>query len=59
MTRRIPPSLVVELKAEGAEGIVTEVGGATSHGVLLARALGIPAVTGVASLLDRCGPATR
>jgi phosphotransferase system enzyme I (PtsP) len=53
VTRRIPPSLVVELKAERAEGIVTEVGGVTSHGVLLARALGIPAVTGVADLLDR------
>jgi phosphotransferase system enzyme I (PtsP) len=55
VTRRIPPSLVVELKAERAQGIVTEAGGATSHGVLLARALGIPAVTGVADLLERVG----
>jgi phosphotransferase system enzyme I (PtsP) len=53
VTKRIPPSLVVELKAERAQGIVTEVGGATSHGALLARALGIPAVTGVADLLDK------
>ena len=53
MTKRIPPSLVVELKAERAQGIVTEVGGATSHGALLARALGIPAVTGVAGLLGK------
>jgi phosphotransferase system, enzyme I, PtsP len=55
VTRRIPPSLVVELKAERAQGIVTEAGGATSHGALLARALGIPAVTGVADLLERVG----
>ena len=55
VTRRIPPSLVVELKADRAQGIVTEAGGATSHGALLSRALGIPAVTGVADLLERVG----
>jgi phosphotransferase system enzyme I (PtsP) len=48
---RIPPSLVIELKTEGAQALVTEVGGATSHGVLLARAMGIPAVTGIADML--------
>ena len=53
VTKRIPPSLVVELKAERAQGIVTEVGGSTSHAALLARALGIPTVTGVADLLDQ------
>jgi phosphoenolpyruvate-protein phosphotransferase len=47
---RTTPSLVVELKAAGACGIASEVGGATTHGVLLARALGIPAVTGVEAL---------
>lgn len=51
VSRGIPPSLVVELKTEGAEALVTEVGGATSHGVLLARAMGIPAVTGIADML--------
>jgi phosphotransferase system enzyme I (PtsP) len=53
VTKRMPPSLVVELKTERARGIVTELGAATSHGALLARALGIPAVTGVADLLGR------
>lgn len=43
----ISPSLVVELKAEGARGIITTRGGPTSHGALLARSMGIPAVTGV------------
>jgi phosphotransferase system enzyme I (PtsP) len=49
---RMTPSLVIELKAGGAVGIVTEVGGTTSHGVLLARALGIPAVTGLPGILE-------
>ena len=49
----IPPSLVVELKAEGAKGLVTERGGTTSHGALLARSMGIPAVTGVRGLSSR------
>lgn len=53
VTKRIPPSLVVELKAERAQGIVTQDGAATSHGTLLARALGIPTVSGVADLLDQ------
>lgn len=48
---RATPSIVMELKAQGAAGIASEFGGATSHGILLARALGVPAVTGVSSLL--------
>lgn len=52
VSRRIPPSLVVEMKTEGALALVTEVGGANSHGVLLARAMGVPVVTGVADMLD-------
>src|SRR6185369_13165748 len=50
---RMTPSLVVELKARGALGIASELGGVTSHGVLLARALGVPAVTGITSLSHR------
>ncbi len=47
VTHGIAPSLVVELKAQGARGIITARGGPTSHGVLLARSMGIPAVTGL------------
>jgi phosphotransferase system enzyme I (PtsP) len=54
VTRGLPPSLVVELKAEGARGLVTEAGGVTSHGALLARSMGIPAVTGVRDIVSRC-----
>jgi phosphoenolpyruvate-protein phosphotransferase len=50
VSARTTPSLVVELRAGGALGIASELGGATSHGALLARALGLPAVTGIASL---------
>ncbi len=59
LTSRIPPSLVVELKTEGAQGLVTESGGATSHGVLLARAMGIPVVTGIADMPSSVRPGDR
>ncbi|MGQ9591022.1 MAG: phosphoenolpyruvate--protein phosphotransferase [Planctomycetota bacterium] len=48
VSRGLPPSFVVELKAEGAAGLVAERGGPTAHGMLLARSLGIPAVSGIA-----------
>jgi len=44
---RATPSLVVEMKARGAIGLVSEVGGRTSHGALLARSLGVPVVAGI------------
>jgi len=47
---------VVELKTEGAQALVTEGGGATSHGVLLARAMGIPVVTGIPDMLPSVRP---
>jgi phosphotransferase system, enzyme I, PtsP len=59
VSNRIPPSLVVELKAEGAQALVTAVGGATSHGALLARAMGIPTVTGIADMLAEVRPDDR
>lgn len=59
LSSRIPPSLVIELKSEGAQALVTETGGATSHGVLLARAMGIPVVTGMADMLPSVRPGDR
>jgi phosphotransferase system enzyme I (PtsP) len=52
LTRNIAASLVVEVKAQGAIGILAERGGPTSHGALLARSMGIPAVTGIDNLVD-------
>lgn len=49
---RTTPSLVVELKARGALGIASELGGATSHGAVLARSLGVPAVAGIDQLTN-------
>lgn len=51
VTHGLPPSLVVEMKVQGALGLITERGGLTSHGALLARSLGIPAVTGVENIV--------
>ena len=59
LASRIPPSLVIELKTEGAHALVTESGGTTSHGVLLARAMGIPLVTGIADMLPSVRPGDR
>lgn len=53
----LTPSLTVELDAAQLRGLVTEHGGVTSHAAILARALGIPAVSGVQGLhgLVTCG----
>ena len=47
ISNRTTPSLVVELKTRGALGLASELGGPTSHSALLARALGVPAVSGI------------
>ncbi|MFN2419154.1 MAG: phosphoenolpyruvate--protein phosphotransferase [Candidatus Limnocylindria bacterium] len=46
----LPPSITVELDRELLVGIALEGGSRTSHAAILARALGIPAVVGVAGL---------
>jgi phosphotransferase system enzyme I (PtsP) len=52
ISNRTTPSLVVELKARGALGLASELGGPTSHSALLARALGIPAVSGIEGIAE-------
>jgi phosphoenolpyruvate-protein phosphotransferase len=52
ISNRTTPSLVVELKAHGALGLASELGGPTSHSALLARALGIPAVSGIEGIAE-------
>lgn len=53
----LTPSLTVDLDTESLKGFVTEHGGATSHAAILARALGIPAVTGLPGIhsMVACG----
>lgn len=47
VARDFTPSMTVGIRRENVAGIITEVGGATSHSAILARALEIPAVLGV------------
>ena len=48
----LAPSLAATLPRERLLGLALEAGSATSHAAILARAYGIPAVVGVAGLLD-------
>jgi phosphotransferase system enzyme I (PtsP) len=56
LSPRVAPSLVMESKARGAAGIVAEAGGTTSHGAMLARSLGVPAVTGIPDAMRSVSP---
>lgn len=57
VARELTPMLTVDLDTESLMGLVTEHGGATSHAGILARSLGVPAVSGIADAVDRisCG----
>ena len=57
VAEELTPNLTVGLHTEQTQGFVTERGGPTSHAAILARALGVPAVSGIKdvySILD-CG----
>jgi len=47
VTHELYPSDAAHLRRDRLAGIITETGGKASHAAILARALGIPAVTGV------------
>lgn len=55
----IGPSLLAQLHRSKIAAIVTEVGGETSHVAILARSLGIPAVSGVKNLMSLVTPGER
>ncbi len=48
----VPPSQAIHLSASSVAGFASEAGGLTSHTTIIAKSLGIPAVVGVAGLLD-------
>ena len=50
--REITPSMLAEITKENIAGILTETGSTTSHSAILARVLDIPAVMGIAGLMD-------
>ena len=47
IAKDLTPSITANLDASIVKGFCTVLGGATSHAAILARALGIPAVTGI------------
>jgi phosphoenolpyruvate-protein phosphotransferase (PTS system enzyme I) len=47
VARELLPSDLLEFDREHLAGVITEIGGETGHAAILARALGIPAVTGI------------
>lgn len=54
--RDLMPSETVCLDRKNVSGIATERGGPTSHAAILARSIGIPAVTGLAGLMELAQP---
>lgn len=56
VARELLPSETVELAKSGMVAIVSEFGGQFSHTAILARSLGIPAITGVANVTTLVRP---
>ena len=54
----LTPEDMIRMDTTYVKGFVTERGGNTSHTVILAKALGIPAVVGVKNILDEAGSKT-
>ncbi len=53
VAKEVRPSTLVELSASNPKAIITEHGGWTSHTFILARELGLPAVTGIKGVMRR------
>ena len=53
VAKDLTPSMTAGIKPENVVGIVTELGGKTSHSAILARALEIPAVVAVSDLMNK------
>lgn len=59
VARELMPSETVELAKAGVVAIISEHGGTYSHTAIVARALGIPAITGIANVTSRIPSGTR
>ncbi len=58
LARRLGPAELLEWHARGVGGIVIEEGSPAGHAAILARALGIPALSGARGVVDAAGTAT-
>jgi len=56
VARDLTPTQTMQLDSEMVKGIVTEIGGPTSHSAILAKRLRIPAVAGCGGILDTVSP---
>lgn len=59
VARELLPSDLLEIDRAHLVGLVTERGGEAGHAAILARALGVPAVTGVADITQHAWPGMR
>lgn len=57
IAEELTPRLTMELDTEHTLGFITEKGGAGSHAAILARSLGIPAISGISNIHSKvlCG----
>ena len=59
VARELLPSEALELAKSGVVAIVSEHGGTSSHTAIVARSLGIPAITGIANITSQVHPGMR
>lgn len=59
VARELLPSEAVELAKSGVVAIVSEHGGNFSHTAIVARSLGVPAITGIPNVTSRIQPGSR
>ena len=59
IAEELTPTLTVSINANEVMGFVTERGGTNSHAAILARALGIPAVSGIRAIHNAVACGTR
>ena len=52
VTHELTPSMTMKMDFSYVKGIVSEVGGPTSHAAIIAKSLGIPAVAGIADAME-------
>ncbi|MCU0609005.1 MAG: phosphoenolpyruvate--protein phosphotransferase [Chitinispirillaceae bacterium] len=55
VAEELTAGMIVNMKMDTVQGFVTEHGGITSHAAILARSLGIPAITGVSGIMAHIG----